>query len=655
MKFKLKSKFLPTGDQPKAIEKLTENLKSGVKHQTLLGVTGSGKTFTIANVIEKIQKPTLVIAHNKTLAAQLVDEFREFFPGNAVHYFVSYYDYYQPEAYIPSTDTYIEKDSSINDEIDRLRHAATHALLTRKDVIIVASVSCIYGIGSPELYRSQNFVLEVGKEIKRDDFLNHLVNQRYSRNDFEIKRGAFRLKGDILEIFPAYSTNPIKIEFFGDKIERISEIDWITGLKIKDFESYEVFPATHFVIPDNLHRDAVKRIKKDLDERVKYFKKQNKLLEAQRIEERTKYDLEMMETTSHCKGIENYSRYFDGRKPGESPNVLIDFFPKDFLMVIDESHMTVPQINGMYAGDLARKKKLIDFGFRLPSAYDNRPLRFSEFYSKTNQVIFTSATPSKYEVDISTAKNIVEQLVRPTGLLDPKIEVRKPEGQIENLISEVKSVVAKGERAIITTLTKKMAEELTDFLKDKSMKVAYLHSDIDTLERSKILHSLRLGEFDVLVGINLLREGIDLPEVSLIGILDADKEGFLRSKTALVQIIGRAARHINGKVIMYALNITGSMKDAISETNRRRKYQDKYNIEHKITPRGIEKEVKPKIDEEERRLEEIDRSYLKLPKSEKRQIISELTRAMNTAARNLEFERAAKLRDEISLLEEKLR
>lgn len=651
MKFKLHSKFKPTGDQPQAIEKLSSNLEAGVKHQTLLGVTGSGKTFTIANVIEKVQKPTLVIAHNKTLAAQLADEFREFFPENAVHYFVSYYDYYQPEAYIPSTDTYIEKDSSINDEIDRLRHAATHALLTRNDVIIVASVSCIYGIGSPELYRSQNFVLEVGKEIKRDDFLNHLVNQQYSRNDFEIKRGAFRLKGDILEVFPAYSTNPIKIEFFGDKIERISEIDWITGLKIKDFESYEVFPATHFVIPDNLHRDAVKKIKKDLDKRVKYFEKQNKLLEAQRIEERTKYDLEMMEVTGYCKGIENYSIYFDERKPGESPNVLIDFFPSDFLMVIDESHMTVPQINGMFAGDLARKEKLIDFGFRLPSAYDNRPLRFNEFYGKINQVIFTSATPSKYEVDISTAKNIVEQLVRPTGLLDPKIEVRKPEGQIENLITEVKNVIAKGERAIITTLTKKMAEELTDFLKDKSMKVAYLHSDIDTLERSKILHSLRLGEFDVLVGINLLREGIDLPEVSLIGILDADKEGFLRSKTALVQIIGRAARHINGKVIMYAQNITGSINDAILETNRRREYQVKYNIEHNITPKGIEKEVKPKINKEERRLEEIDRNYAKLPKSEKKQIISELTRAMNLAARNLEFERAAELRDEISLLE----
>jgi len=660
-KFKLHSKFSPTGDQPQAIEKLSSNLKNGVKHQTLLGVTGSGKTFTIANVIEKIQKPTLVIAHNKTLAAQLADEFREFFPENAVHYFVSYYDYYQPEAYIPSTDTYIEKDSSINDEIDRLRHAATHALLTRNDVIIVASVSCIYGIGSPELYRSQNFMLEVGKEIKRDHFLSHLIAQQYSRNDFEIKRGTFRLKGDILEIFPAYSTNPIKIEFFGDKIERISEIDWITGLKIKDFESYEVFPATHFVIPDNLQRYATAKIKKDLDERVKFFKKKNKLLEAQRIEERTNYDLEMIETTGYCKGIENYSRYFDGRKPGESPNVLIDFFPadstgkpKDFLMIIDESHMTVPQINGMFAGDLARKEKLIDFGFRLPSALDNRPLRFNEFYNKIDQVIFTSATPAKYELNICTADNIVEQLVRPTGLIDPKIEVRKPEGQIEDLISEIKGVVTKGERAIITTLTKKMAEELTDFLKDKNIKVAYLHSDVDTLERSSILHSLRLGEFDVLVGINLLREGIDLPEVSLIGILDADKEGFLRSKTALVQIIGRAARHINGKVIMYAQNITGSMRDAISETNRRRKYQEKYNIEHKITPRGIEKDVKPKIDETEQRLAEIDRSYAKLPRSEKKQIVSELTLAMNTAARNLEFEKAAELRDEISLLESKI-
>jgi excinuclease ABC subunit B len=663
MKFVLKSKFKPTGDQPQAIEKLSSNVKKGVKHQTLLGVTGSGKTFSVANVIEKIQKPTLVIAHNKTLAAQLADEFREFFPDNAVHYFVSYYDYYQPEAYIPSTDTYIEKDSSINDEIDRLRHAATHALLTRKDVIIVASVSCIYGIGSPQLYKSQNFTLEVGKNIERDKFLSHLVAQQYTRNDFEIKRGTFRLKGDILEIFPAYSNNPVKVEFFGDKVEKISEIDWITGNRIKDFDSYEVFPATHFVIPESSHKRAIEQIRIDLIERIKLFESRGKLLEAQRIKERTNYDLEMIELTGYCKGIENYSRYFDDRKPGESPNVLLDFFQDDYLLAVDESHMTIPQIAGMHAGDLSRKEKLVEFGFRLPSAYDNRPLRFEEFYRKINQVIFTSATPAKYEIDKSSYDNIVcdkrqkydaviEQLVRPTGILDPEIEIRKPDGQIDNLITEIEKAVTRSERAIVTTLTKKMSEELTDFLKDKNLKVAYLHSDIDTLERSKILHSLRLGEYDVLVGINLLREGIDLPEVSLIAILDADKEGFLRSKTALIQITGRAARHTKGKVIMYADKITSAMQAAINETKRRREYQEKYNRENNITPKNISKGVKPKIDETEMRLEKVDAEFKKLPKPEKKKILSNLTQAMNLAAKNLEFERAAEIRDEIAFLED---
>ena len=672
MKFIIKSKFSPTGDQPAAIEKLSRNLQKGVKHQTLLGVTGSGKTFSIANIIEKIQKPTLVIAHNKTLAAQLADEFRGFFPKNEVHYFVSYYDYYQPEAYIPASDTYIEKDSSINDEIDRLRHAATHALLTRKDVIIVASVSCIYGIGSPEFYQSENFIFKTGQESSRDEFLKHLTNQRFVRNDIELKRGTYRLKGDVLEIFPAYETNTIRVEFFGNKIEKISQVDWVTGNKIGELKEFEVYPATHFIMPRDMQKQATLQIKDDLKKRIREFKNQNKLLEAQRIEERTNFDLEMIENTGYCSGIENYSRYFDGRKPGQPPMTLIDYFPvsvgtrqdglKDFLLVVDESHMTIPQIGGMYAGDRSRKEKLIEYGFRLKSALDNRPLRFEEFYKKISQVIFTSATPAQFELDLSHKENIiqnkknsynaiVEQLIRPTGVLDPQVEVRGAKGQIENLIHEISKVVEKGQRVLVTTLTKKMAEELTDFLKDNKIKVQYLHSDVETLERSRILHSLRLGEFDVLVGINLLREGLDLPEVSLVAILDADKEGFLRSEVSLIQTIGRAARHIDGRVIMYADNMTNSMCKAISETARRRKIQSKYNQKHQIVPKSIKKVVKPKEEKEEASLSKIDKAYSKLPKNEKLRVIKDLTEAMKKTAKNLEFEKAAQYRDEIVNLE----
>ena len=653
MKFKLKSKFKPTGDQPQAIKKLVSNIKDGQKHQTLLGVTGSGKTFTVANVIDQIQKPTLVIAHNKTLAAQLADEFRGFFPKNAIHYFVSYYDYYQPEAYIPSTDTYIEKDSSINDEIDRLRHAATRALLTRKDVLIVASVSCIYGIGNPLAYMSQNFTFKVGEKINRDQFLKHLTNQQYERNDLELKRGTYRLKGDTLEIFPAYATNTVKVEFFGDEVEKISEIDWITGKKINNMKEYEVFPATHFILPQSEVEGILKHIEKDRDERVKFFKDNNKLIEAQRIEERVNHDMEMIRTTGYCKGVENYSKYFDKRETGTPPTTLIDYFPKDFMMVIDESHMTIPQIGGMHAGDLSRKEKLVDFGFRLPSAKDNRPLMFFEFQKKINKVIYTSATPASYEIEKSK-NNVVEQLVRPTGLLDPKIEIRKSKGQIDDLIGEIESTVEKKERVLVTTLTKRMSEELTDFLLDKQIKVQYLHSDIDTLERSEILHDLRLGKYDVLVGINLLREGLDLPEVSLVAILDADKEGFLRSAVALTQTVGRAARHEKGRVIMYADGITNSMNIALSETKRRRVVQDNFNKRHKITPKGIQKAVKPKVTKEEEKLSKIEKSFAKLPKLEKNKVIIDLKNSMDDAARKLEFERAAELRDEIALLESKL-
>ena len=662
MRFKIHSKFKPTGDQPEAISKLSTNIEKGVKHQTLWGVTGSGKTFTISNVVEKVQKPTLVIAHNKTLAAQLADEFREVFPDNAVHYFVSYYDYYQPEAYIPHSDTYIEKDSSINDEIDRLRHAATHALLTRSDVLIVASVSCIYGIGSPEFYQAENFSFKKGQTIERDFFLRQLNKLLFDRNDLELKRGTYRLKGDTLELFPAYENNTIKVEFFGNAVEKITEIDWITGRQINDLDSFEVFPAKHFITPESLQKEAIKNIRKDMEVSVAKFKKQNKLIEAQRIEERTNFDLEMIEQTGSCSGIENYSRYFDKRLPGEPATTLIDYFPKDFLLVVDESHMTIPQIGAMYAGDRSRKEKLINYGFRLPSAFDNRPLRFDEFYQKINNVIFASATPSLYELNKSSSENavanviqkydaVIRQFIRPTGLLDPQIEIRKTKGQIEDLVLEINKTVAKKQRVLVTTLTKKMAEALTDHLLDRKIKVAYIHSDIQTLERTEILHSLRLGEYDVLVGINLLREGLDLPEVSLVTILDADKEGFLRSKTSLVQTIGRAARHVEGRVIMYADVITESMKQAINETNIRRATQEKYNIEHGITPQTITKTLKAKEIKEEKEQLEIDLSFKKLPKSEKRKVIYDLNAQMKRAAENLEFEHAARLRDQITKLE----
>jgi excinuclease ABC subunit B len=675
--FKINAEFPPAGDQPAAISTLTQNLKNGVKHQTLWGVTGSGKTYTMANVIQNIQKPTLVIAHNKTLAAQLADEFRRFFPENEVHYFVSYYDYYQPEAYIPHSDTYIEKDSSINEEIERLRHAATHALLTRNDVIIVASVSCIYGIGSPEFYRMENFSFKVGEKINRNEFLYKLNTLQYERNDYELKRGNYRLKGETLEIMPAYSNNSVKIEFFGDTVEKITEVDWISGKILHTLEDFEVFPATHFLTPPELQKQALEEIQKDLEKQVKYFKDKGKLLEAERLEQRTRYDLEMIEQTGTCSGIENYSRYFDRRMPGEPATTLIDYFPpstrsgqapskssgqaaskssgqaKDFLLFIDESHITVSQIGAMYEGDRSRKEKLIEFGFRLPSAFDNRPLRFPEFYKKIKQVVFTTATPGKFEIEKSSDA-IVRQFIRPTGLLDPVIEIRKTKGQIDDLIAEIKKTIDKGERVLVTTLTKRMAEELADFLAAQKIKVAYIHSDVETLERLEILSKLRLGKYDVLIGINLLREGLDLPEVSLVTILDADKEGFLRSKTSLIQTMGRAARHINGRVIMYADYETDSMKAAISETIERRALQEKYNQEHGITPQSISKTLPTEKIEEEKELERIDGDFVKLPRNEKYKVLRDLKVAMQQAADNLQFERAAELRDQIVLLENKI-
>ena len=645
-KFKLVSKYQPTGDQPKAIKQLTSGVLSGVKEQTLLGVTGSGKTFTMANIINNVQRPTLVLAHNKTLAAQLYAEFREFFPENEVHYFVSYFDYYQPEAYIASTDTYIEKDSAINDEIDRLRHGTTEALLSRRDVIVVASVSCIYGIGSPEYYSAMSFVVSRGKEFSQIEFIKKLVSIQYHRNDLAFERGNFRVMGDTIDLFPANGEYAYRFEFGFDTLEDIKIVDPLTFEVRERPESVHIFPNTHYATPADQMERALELIRAEFKERMTYFESHQKYLEAQRLSQRTKYDLEMLESTGFVKGIENYSRHIEGRKAGEPPSTLIDFFPKDFLLIVDESHMTLPQVRGMYNGDHARKLTLVDYGFRLPSALDNRPLTFGEFQSRIPQAIYVSATPGEYELEHSPEP--AEQVIRPTGLLDPEIEVRSSDGQIDDLMEEIDRRIAKGQRTLITTLTKRMAEDLTDHLKERGVKTAYIHSDVDTLERGDILRDLREGVYDVLVGINLLREGLDLPEVSLVAILDADKEGFLRSESALIQTIGRAARHVEGKVIMYANFITESMEKAISETNRRREIQKQYNFEHNITPTSIKKEVslglRAIIPEKE---VENKLDIKRIPKDELPGLIKQLSSEMQLAAANLEFEKAALIRDEI--------
>lgn len=640
--FKLVSKYKPSGDQPEAIKELVDGIKSGKKEQVLLGATGTGKTFTIANVIEKVNKPTLVLAHNKTLAGQLYSELKELFPENKVEYFVSYYDYYQPEAYVPSTDTYIEKDSSINDEIDELRHAATSALLSRGDVIVVASVSCIYGIGEVEEYKNKMLTLSVGEQTERNQVLTKLVDMLYERNDLDFKRGTFRVRGDTLEIIPAnQNTTGYRIEFFGDEIDRISEIDTLTGAIITNKKNISIFPASHFVVSDEKLHEAIERIKVELQERLTELRNDNKLVAAERLEQRTNYDIEMLEETGFCSGIENYSAPMAGRKRGETPTTLMDFFPKDYLLVVDESHVTLPQVRGMFNGDRARKMNLVEYGFRLPSALDNRPLKYEEFEKKINQVIYVSATPGDLELE-HTKNKYVEQIIRPTGLLDPTIEVRKTEGQIDDLVGEIRERIAKNERVLVTTLTIRMSEELTNYLKELDIKVAYLHSEVKTLERMQIIHDLRTGKYDVIVGINLLREGIDIPEVSLIAILDADKEGFLRSTRSLIQTIGRCARNANGHVIMYADKITDSMEEAISETARRRKIQEKYNEEHGIIPKTITKEIREIISN-------VDNSKQKTPKklSKKEQelLMENLEEQMREAAKNLDFERAMELRD----------
>ncbi len=655
--FKIVSEYKPCGDQPKAVDKLVEGINRGCRGQTLLGVTGSGKTFTMANVIERVQKPTLVIAHNKTLAAQLCSEFKEFFPDNCVEYFVSYYDYYQPEAYIPSTDTYIEKDSSINDEIDKLRHSATAALFERRDVIIVASVSCIYGLGDPEDYTDLMLSLRPGMQKDRDEIIRKLVDIQYDRNEIDFKRGKFRARGDVLDIFPVSSSDRvIRVEFFGDEIERITEIDSLTGEILGIRSHVAVFPASHYATTRTKMERAMVSIEQELDERLKELKSEGRLLEAQRLEQRTRYDLEMMQEIGFCQGIENYSRHMSGRKPGSAPFTLIDYFPEDYLMIIDESHVTVSQVGAMYNGDRSRKESLVEYGFRLPSAFDNRPLKFKEFEQRINQIVFVSATPAKYEKENSG--QIVEQIIRPTGLVDPEVIVRPVKGQIDDLIGEINERAVKNQRVLVTTLTKKMSEDLTDYLKELDFKVKYLHSDIDTLERMEIIRDLRLGVFDVLIGINLLREGLDLPEVTLVAILDADKEGFLRSETSLIQTIGRAARNVEGKVIMYADVVTESMRKAISETNRRRKIQMEYNISHGITPKSIQKSVRDVI--EATKVAEDEAKYSvnhiadSMHKEEIAEFIDKLKKEMKTAAADLQFERAAELRDKITELKKKL-
>ena len=645
--FKLVSQYKPTGDQPEAIARLTEGIKSGLKEQTLLGVTGSGKTFTMANVIANVNKPTLVLAHNKTLAAQLCSEFKEFFPENAVEYFVSYYDYYQPEAYIPGTDTYIEKDSAINDEIDKLRHSATCALSERRDVIIVASVSCIYSLGNPIDYRNMVISIRSGMQKDRDEFIRKLVDLQYERNDINFVRNKFRVRGDTVEVYPAYSyATALRIEFFGDEVDRICEINTVTG-EVKQFLSHTaIYPASHYIVPQDKMLDALKELQEEMEERVQYFEQNGKLIEAQRIRQRTEYDIEMLREIGVCKGIENYSRVLSRRPKGSTPSTLLDYFPDDFLIFVDESHVTLPQVRGMFGGDKGRKDNLIEFGFRLPSAYDNRPLNFDEFYSHINQAVFVSATPADFEKEHSA--QIVEQVIRPTGLLDPPVSVRASEGQIDDIVSEINIRVARNERVLITTLTKKMAEDLTEYLEKLDIKVRYMHYDIDTIERMEIIRDLRLGEFDVLVGINLLREGLDIPEVSLVAILDADKEGFLRSETSLVQTIGRAARNANGQVIMYADSVTRSMENAIRETERRRSIQQAYNQEHGIIPKTISKDVRDiieigtKVDGEK-----LDKQ---LSRAEKEALIKRLTNEMKQAAKILEFEHAAYLRDRIEKL-----
>lgn len=655
MDFEIKSAFKPTGDQPEAIKQIVTSINNDEKFQTLLGVTGSGKTFTMANIIREVKKPTLILAHNKTLAAQLYSEFKEFFPNNAVEYFVSYYDYYQPEAYVASSDTYIEKDASINDEIDKLRHSATASILERDDVIVVSSVSCIYGIGDPDDYKKLMLSIRTGMEIDRDTLIRKLVDIQYERNDINFVRGTFRVRGDILELFPASDDEKaIRIEFFGDEIDRIVEIDYITGKILGTRNHIAVFPASHYVTTPEKVAHAVEAIEKELAERVQYFKDNDKLLEAQRIEQRTKYDIEMLNEIGTCQGIENYSRHITGREEGEKPYTLMSFFPDDFLLIVDESHVTIPQVRGMYAGDRSRKKSLIDNGFRLPSAYDNRPLNFDEFEENINQVLFVSATPGPYEIEHSTT--VAEQIIRPTGLLDPIIEVRPIENQIDNLVGEINKVVEKNERVLITTLTKKMSEDLTNYLKEIGMKVKYLHSDIDTLERTEIIRDLRLGKFDVLVGINLLREGLDIPEVSLVAILDADKEGFLRSETSLIQTVGRAARNAEGRVIMYADKITRSMAVTIEETKRRREIQSKYNEENGIVPKTIVKEVRDSIETLKPADEEVVFGIAESEDEyEVQNNIETLQKEMMEAAQNLQFERAAQLRDKIKELEERIK